>query len=819
MEMTFASASAATNAAVIPASQRRIRRATVLGSGVMGSRIACHLANIGIEVLLLDIEPKEVTEAEKAKGLTTADKAVRNRIVNDALTAAIKSNPAPLYHASFAKRISTGNFEDNMSEIAQSDWVIEVVVENLPIKKIIFEKVEKYRKPGTLITSNTSGIPIHLMAEGRSEDFVKHFCGVHFFNPPRYLRLLEIIPTAQTDAEVVNFLMHYGDRFLGKTTVLCKDTPAFIANRVGVYSIMEVIKIMQDLDMTVEEVDKLTGPVIGHPKSATFRTSDVVGLDTLTKVSSNLYTALTHDESRDIFMLPEFLKQMEANKWLGDKTKQGFYKKTTGAKGEKEIQSLDLKTMQYSVGGKVKFATLETTKGIEIVKDRFKVLVKGQDKAGEFYRQMFSGLFQYVSHRIPEIADELYKIDDALRAGFGWEVGPFETWDAMGVAKAIELMQSVGKKPAAWVTEMLAAGHTSFYKIEGGVRHYYDIPSKSYKAMPGTENFIILDNIRSTKKVWGNSGTTLFDLGDDVVGLEFHTKMNTLGAEVIEGISKSIALAEKNYKGLVIGNQGSNFSAGANLAMLFMYAVEQEYDEVDMMIRQFQNSMMRVRYSSVPVVVAPHGLTLGGGCEMTMHADAVQAAAETYIGLVEVGVGLIPAGGGTKEMALRVSDAIENGDPELNTLQNAFMNIATAKVATSAQEAFDMHILRRGDRISTNISRQIKDAKELVLDLANAGYTQPKQRADIKVQGKSGIALFKAGVNAMQMGRYISEHDQKIVDKLAYAICGGDLSYPQLVTEQYLLDLEREAFLSLSGERKTLERLQSLLNGGKVVRN
>lgn len=818
MDMTFASPAAAP-AAVIPASQRRIRRATVLGSGVMGSRIACHLANVGVEVLLLDIAPKEPNDAEKAKGLTVNDKAVRNRIVTEAFTSAVKSNPNPLYHASFASRVSLGNFEDNMKDIANSDWVIEVVVENLAIKKTIFEQVEKYRKPGTLITSNTSGIPIHLMAEGRSEDFVKNFCGVHFFNPPRYLRLLEIIPTPHTDAEVVNFLMHYGDRFLGKTTVLCKDTPAFIANRVGVYAIMEVIKIMQDLDMTIDEVDKLTGPVIGHAKSATFRTSDVVGLDTLTKVASNLYAALPNDESRDIFVLPEFLKQMEANKWLGDKTKQGFYKKTVGANGAKEIHSLNLKTLEYAPAAKVKFATLEMTKTIEVVKDRFKVLVKGQDKAGEFYRQMFAGLFQYVSHRIPEISDELYKIDDALRAGFGWEVGPFEKWDAIGVAKAIEIMTALGKKPAAWVTEMLAAGHTSFYKVEGGVRKFYDVATKSYKAIPGTENFIILDNLRSTNKVWGNAGSTIFDLGDGVLGVEFHTKMNTLGAEVIEGVNKAISLAEKSYRGLVIGNQGSNFSAGANLAMLFMFAIEQEYDEVDMMIRQFQNTVMRARYSSVPVVVAPHGLTLGGGCEFTMHADGVQAAAETYIGLVELGVGLIPAGGGTKEMALRVSSSVETGDPELNRLQNAFMNIATAKVATSANEAFDMNILRRGDRISTNLSRQIRDAKEFVLDLANAGYTQPKQRTDIKVQGKAGIALFKAGINAMRMGRYISEHDQKVAEKLAYVISGGDLSYPQLVTEQYLLDLEREAFLSLSGERKTLERIQSLLNGGKVIRN
>lgn len=798
---------------------RRIKKVAVLGSGIMGSRIACHFANIGVNVLLLDIAPKELNDDEKAKGLTLESKAVRNRIVNSAFTSAIKSNPAPLYDKSFANRISLGNFEDDMPKIKDYDWVIEVVVENLDIKKVVFEQVEEYRTPGTLITSNTSGIPIHLMLDGRSDDFQKNFCGTHFFNPPRYLKLLEIIPTPKTDPEITDFLMHYGDLYLGKTTVLAKDTPAFIANRVGIYAILKVIESMKKLGLNVDEVDKLTGPVIGRPKSATFRTSDVVGLDTLVKVANGLYAGLPNDEGRDTFKLPEVVGKLMDNNWLGDKTGQGFYKKTKDAKGKTEILTLNLDSLEYEPKQKASFGTLEATKPIDNLKERFKPLFSGKDKAGEFYRDSFYALFKYVSNRIPEIADELYKIDDALCAGFGWEVGPFETWDSVDVEKTVAKMEEMGYKPNEWVYDMLKAGIKSFYMAKDGIRHYYDITSKSYKPVPGAESYIILDNIRKSNVVWSNSGSTIFDLGDGVLNIEFHTKMNTLGGEVVEGINKAIDMAEKDYRGLVIGNQGAQFSAGANLGMVFMYAIEQEFDEVDFMIRHFQNTMMRVRYSSVPVVVAPHGLTLGGGCEMSLHADMIQAAAETYIGLVEVGVGLIPGGGGTKELTKRVSDAIETGDVELNALQNAFMNIATAKVATSAEESRGMHILRPQDRISVNKDRQIADAKSAVIELADAGYTKPIQASNIKVQGKSGMALFMAGVSGMRMGNYISDHDMKIANKIAYVMCGGDLSYPQEVTEQYLLDLEREAFLSLTGEKKTLERIQSILTSGKPLRN
>lgn len=798
---------------------RKIKKVAVLGSGVMGSRIACHFANIGVSALLLDIAPKELTEAEKAKGLALDNKHVKNRIVNEALQSTIKSNPSPLYDKDFAGRIKTGNFDDNMKEIADCDWVIEVVVENLDIKKKVFEKVEEYRKPGTLISSNTSGIPIHLMSEGRSEDFQKHFCGTHFFNPPRYLKLLEIIPGPKTDPEIIKFHMNYGDLYLGKTMVLCKDTAAFIANRVGIYSIMEVLNVMGELDLNVDEVDKLTGPVIGRPKSATFRTADVVGLDTLIKVANNLYKGLTEDEARDMFKLQAYLTHMDEKKWYGDKTGQGFYKKSKGADGKTEILTLNLKTMEYAPQAKVKFPTLEQTKPIENLKERIKVLFAGKDKAGDFYRKSFSGIFKYVSFRIPEISDELFKIDDAMRAGFGWDLGPFETWDAVGVEKMLKTMEELGKKPAQWVSDMLAAGNKSFYKVEDGLRKYYDIPSKSYKVIPGTENFIILDNLRANKVVWKNSGTTLFDIGDGVLNLEFHTKMNTLGGEVIEGINKAITLAEKDYNGLVIANDGPNFSAGANLALVFMYAIEQEYDEINMMIATFQNTMMRVRYSSVPVVVCPAGLTLGGGCEMTLHADRVQAHAETYMGLVEFGVGLIPAGGGTKEMTLRVSDSFEEGDLQLNALKNAYLNIGMAKVSTSANEAAAMNYIRKNDGITVNRNRVIRDAKAAILEMSEAGYIMPTMRKDIKVLGKSALGMFIAGARNMQAGKYISEHDKVISEKLAYVMCGGDLSAPTTVSEQYLLDLEREAFLSLTGEKKTLERIQSILNSGKPLRN
>lgn len=799
---------------------RTIKKVAILGSGIMGSRIACHFANIGVNVLLLDIAPKELLPEEQKKQLTLDDAIVKNRIVKTSLDTAVKSNPSPLYKKSFVSRITTGNFTDNMKDISDADWIIEVVIENLDIKKKVFEEVEKYRKPGTLITSNTSGIPIHLMDEGRSEDFQKHFCGTHFFNPPRYLRLLEIIPTPKTDASVVDFLMHFGDLYLGKTTVLCKDTPAFIANRIGVYGIMALFHLVDKLQLTVEDVDKLTGPVLGRPKSATFRTADVVGLDTLVHVAKGVYDNCPDDSERQAFTLPAYVSKMIENKWLGDKTKQGFYKKTKNESGKTEILSLDLKTLEYKSQSKTKFATLEQTKTVDNLKDRMKILVAGKDKAGEFYRAAFFGLFKYVSDRIPEIADEVYRIDSAMEAGFGWELGPFESWDALGVAGTVTTMESAGIKPAAWVYDMLKSGATSFYKIEYGKKLYYDVLSKTYKPIPGTDDFIILNNVRDNKTVWKNSGAHLIDIGDGILNLEFHTKMNTIGGEIIEGMNKAIEIAEKDFRGLVIANDGQNFSAGANLAMIFMMAVEQEFDEIDYAIRAFQNMNMRVRYSSIPVVVAPHGLALGGGCEMSLHADKVQAAAETYIGMVEFGVGLIPGGGGSKEFAVRFADEIKEGDIELNLLRDRFLTIGQAKVSTSAYEAFDLGILRKGtDEVTINQNRLITDAKRGAIELAEAGYVKPIPRKDIRVLGKSGLGMVYAGANSMYSGNYISEHDKLISQKLGYVLCGGDLSAPSLVSEQYLLDLEREAFLSLCGERKTLERIQAILTTGKPLRN
>lgn len=790
--------------------KRNIKKVAVLGSGVMGSRIACHFANVGVEVLLLDIVPKDAPEGNAA---------ARNKIVNDALQFAIKSNPSPIYSKQFLSRITTGNFDDDLPKIADCDWVIEVIIERLDIKQSLFEKVEKYRKPGSLITSNTSGIPIHLMAEGRSDDFKKNFCGSHFFNPPRYLQLLEIIPTAHTSQEVIDFLMLYGEKYLGKTTVLCKDTPAFIANRIGVFSIASILKYVEETGMTIDEVDKLTGPVVGRPKSATFRTADVVGLDTLVLVTNGLYQGLQNDEAKEVFKVPAFIEKMIENKWLGSKTEQGFFKKVKSESGS-EILSLDLKTLEYTKAPKAKFAVLEQTKQIENLADRFKVLLADKDKAGDFYRATFYSLFAYVSNRIPEISDELYKIDDAIEAGFGWQMGTFKIWDTLDIEKTIPAIEAAGHKVNDWVKEMLAAGHTKFYKTENGKRLYYDIPTKSYKVIPGTEEFINIDLIGEDKIVWQNSGTVLKDIGDGILNLEFRTKMNTIGGEVLEGVNKAIDIAEQSYKGLVISNTGANFSAGANVGLIFMMAVEEEWDELDFAIRQFQSTMMRVRYSSIPVVVAPHNMALGGGCEMCLHADKVVAHAETYMGLVEFGVGLIPGGGGTKEFAVRIADELKEGDVALNRFRDRFLTVGQAKVSTSAQEAFELGYLVPGrDKVVVSFKRLLSEAKKECLALADAGYTKPMPRKDITVLGNQALGLAYLGADSMRAGNYISDHDVKISQKLGYVLAGGDLSTPTKVSEQYLLDLERQAFLQLAAERKTLERIQSILNGGKVLRN
>lgn len=806
---------------------RSIKKVAVLGSGVMGSRIACHFANIGVEVLLLDITPRELLPAEAAKGLTLEHPAVRNRIVNHALETAVKSNPAPLFSKRFVKRITTGNFEDDMAKIAEVDWVIEAVVERLDIKKTVFGQVEQYRTQGSLITSNTSGIPIQLMLEGRSEDFAAHFCGTHFFNPPRYLQLLEIIPSSKTEPAVIDFLVHFGEKMLGKTVVLCKDTPAFIGNRVGVYSMLALTHLVEQMGLSVEEVDKYTGPAMGHPKSATFRTADVVGIDTLANVAQGLEQNAPNDEAKGVFTLPSYIRSMMEKSLLGEKTKQGFYQKTKTPEGKTEILSLNLQTLTYEPQAKVSSTTLEATKQVEDIRKRMKVYEQGKDKAAALFRAMHYPLFEYVSKRVPEITDDFFRIDDAMRAGFGWELGPFEVWDALGVRETIAHIAAEERRlpgqtgeVASWVHDMLSTGAESFYKIENGVRHYFDTATKTYKAIPGTEDLIVLDHIRDSQTVWKNTGVSLIDLGDGVLNCEFHTKMNSIGGDVLQGVNKAIELAEKEYRALVISNDGKNFSAGANIGMIFMMAVEQEYDELNMAVRMFQNTSMRLRYSSIPVVVAPFQMTLGGGCEFAMHADYVQLHAETYMGLVEFGVGVIPGGGGSKEFALRASDEYKDGQIVQNTLRDRFLTIGQAKVSSSAVEAYELGYLQEGKySITMNRAHLLKDAKAKALELADAGYVKPIPRTDIKVLGNQGLGIVYLGASSMEAGNYISEHDKKISEKLGWVMCGGDLSSPTEVSEQYLLDLERKAFLELCAERKTLERIQHMLTKGKALRN
>jgi len=799
--------------------KRRIKHITVIGSGIMGSGIAAHFANIGVEVLLLDIVPNKLTEAEEAKGLSLESPQVRNRIATESLKKLPKASPALLYSKDFISRITPGNLEDDLKKIKNTDWIIEVVVERLDIKKSVYEKIENYRQPGTLISSNTSGIPIHYLIEGRSDDFKKYFAGTHFFNPVRYLQLLEIIPTQYTDPEITEFYRDYGSKYLGKTTVVAKDTPAFIANRIGVFGIMNIFHNIQKLQLSIDDVDKLTGPIIGRPKSATFRTADVVGLDTLVHVANGVReSGAETDIFKDQFELPDYITNMVNNNLLGSKTGSGFYKKVKGKDGKSAILSLNFDTMEYEEGKKSSFPTLELTKNIDTPIDRFKVLISGKDKAAEFYRKSLGALFAYVSHKVPEISDELYKIDDGMKAGFGWANGPFEIWDAVGLEKGKELAKEAGYEVSEWVKEM--SSEATFYKVnENGHKTFYHGENKKYETIPGQETFILLNNIRESKTLWSNSGTAIQDLGDGIINFEFRSKMNSIGSEVLDGLNKAIDLAEKEYDGLVIGNEGTNFSVGANIAMILMLAADQEWDDLNMAISYFQKSVSRIRYSSIPVIVAPHGMTLGGGCEMTMHADRVVATPETYIGLVEVGVGVIPGGGGSKEFTLRTSQLLHKDDVKDNRLRDALMNIAMAKVSTSAEEAYDLGILQKGkDIVVMNPHRQIAEAKKVALDIAQRGYTQPiKQK--VKVLGIDALGMFLVGTDQMMAGNYISEYDKKVVDKLAYVMVGGDLSEPTEVTEQYLLDLEREAFLSLCGERKTLERMQHMLKTGKPLRN
>ena len=790
---------------------KKITKVVVIGSGIMGSRIACHFANIGVEVLLLDILNPNEEEIKESTFL-------RNKIVNESLKDTLKSKPSPIYSKKFINRIQTGNLTDDIEKISDADWIIEAIIENLEIKKTLFNNIEKFRKKNSIISSNTSGIPINQMTQGRSDDFCKNFCGTHFFNPPRYLKLLEIIPSQKTNPDLINFLMSYGEKFLGKKTVLCKDTPAFIANRIGIAGIASLFNIIKEIDLSIEEIDTLTGTIIGRPKSATFRTCDLVGLDTLNNVAKGVYENCSNDENRNIFNLPSFIEKMIKNKWLGDKTKQGFYKKTRDKNGKRKILSLDLSSFSYSEKKKVKFEVIGKAKKIKNLKDRFNVLISGNDKASNFYKKMFGMMFSYVSNRVPEISNDIYKIDDAMKAGFGWEMGPFEIWDSIGINKGIDLIKRENLTIPKWLEK--TTNLDSFYSIEDGNKQFYEITKNRKSDVPVLNKFILLNNLRSKNVLWKNDGVSVFDIGDGVLNIEFHTKMNSIGEDVINGVQKGIEIAEKNYRGIVIGNQGAHFSAGADISMIFTLAVEQEYKKLDLAIKTFQDTSMLIRYSSIPIVVAPHGFTFGGGCEFTLHADAVQCAAETYMGLVELGVGLIPGGGGTKEMALRASDAYYEGDIELPRLKEYFLNIGQAKVSTSGQEAFELGYLRKGiDSISINTEKQIQDAKEKVILLDNSGYTKPIRRKDIKVLGNQALGMFIVGADSFKEGNYITEHEKLMSEKLAHVLCGGNLSSPTIVSEQYLLDLEREAFLSLCGEEKTLERIKYMLEKGKPLRN
>jgi 3-hydroxyacyl-CoA dehydrogenase len=782
----------------------------------MGSGIACHFANIGLQVLLLDMVPRDLSEAEQKQP------AARNRIVNQALTAAIKAKPAPLYDKSYASRITTGNFEDDFAKIADCDWTIEVVIERLDIKKQIFEKVDQYRRKGSLVSSNTSGIPIHMMLDGRSEDFKQHFAGTHFFNPPRYLRLLEVIPTQATKPEVVDFLMHYGDVYLGKQTVLAKDTPAFIGNRVGVYAMAKIYQLTTDLGLRIESVDKLTGPTLGRPKTGTFRLGDLVGHDTAAKVIQGIKDNCPDDEQADTFQQPKYLQFLLDNKYLGNKTGQGFYKKMKDKdeNGRSIIHALNLETLEYEAQEKEDLQSLKVSKQIDELPQRLREIFKLDDKGAELIKRSLLGLFAYVSNRVPEIADHLYSIDDAMRGGYAWEMGPFEYWDAIGLEKGIELAEAQGETISSWVKEMAAAGFTSFYKREDGKRKYYDQDSKSYKVIPGSDELIILDNYREQSPVFKNSEVTLHDIGDGVLCLEFTSAHNAIGEGVLRGINECIQIAEDgDWKGLVIGNNATNFSVGANLMMIGMLAYQQDFDEMNMAVNLFQQTTMRCRYSSIPVVAATQGYVFGGGCETLMHCDASAVAAESYIGLVEVGVGLLPGGGGTKEFALRASDMFFEGDVMIPTLIEKFKTIALASVSTSGPEAFNYgYLLPERDEIIVNRDRNIAAAKQKVLDLAE-GYVQPLPRTDITVLGRGGLAALYAAANELKLGRYASEHDIKIAKKIAFVLCGGDLTGTQQVSEQYLLDVEREAFLSLAGEQKTMERIQHMLQTNKPLRN
>jgi len=800
----------------------RIQKAAVLGAGTMGARIAAHFANAGLPCLLLDIVPRDAAPAE------------RNKIVLAGLEAAKKSRPAAFFTPALASRIAVGNFEDDLPRIAEADWIIEVVAENLEIKRGLLAKVAQHRKPGAIVTTNTSGLPVHLIAEGLPEEFQQHWAGTHFFNPPRYMKLVELIPGPKTSSDVVAALCDFCDRRLGKGVVVAKDTPNFIANRIGTYSMLNALRLMNTLGLTVEEVDACTGPAVGWPKSATFRTADIVGLDILMHVVKNIYETAPDDESREAYKVPPFVDDMARRGWIGDKTGQGFYKRVKG-EGEKEILTLDLNTMEYRARQKARFASIEAGKTIEDTRERLRALVtpifEGQktDKAQQFIWGGLSEMCLYDGRRMPEITDHIVDVDRAMRWGFAWELGPFEIVDALGLPAFAEQIKKEGRALPAVFEKALAGGRKSFYESEKGVTSVFDLATGSVQKVEEPAGILILKNLKEAgREVERNSGASLIDLGDGVVCCEFHAKMNAIGADLIAMLHKGLKRLEKDFDAMVIANQATNFSVGANLMLVLVGAQEQEWDELHMAVKQFQNVNLAIKYAPKPVVAAPQGLALGGGCEINLHAAKIHAAAEAYIGLVEAGVGLIPGGGGTKEMLIRANENAASGDDLdlFHTLRPVFENIATAKVGTSAEECRALGYLRRSDSYSMNRERLVADAKQSALALARGGWKpaasswqEGAQTTQIKVLGESFLAAAKMAIHLMMRGGYASDYDAHVARQLANILAGGALSAPQLVSEQYVLDLEREAFVSLCGEKKTQERIAHTLKTGKPLRN
>ncbi|MFH1627473.1 MAG: 3-hydroxyacyl-CoA dehydrogenase/enoyl-CoA hydratase family protein [Pseudomonadota bacterium] len=808
---------------------KKIKTAGVIGAGVMGATIAAQLANVGIETVLLDIVPPQLSDADKKKGLTEESRDFRDRFAQNGLTGALKSRPASFYIPENAKLISIGNLEDDLGRLKDVDWIIEVVVERLDIKQSVFEKIEKVLTPGIIITSNTSGIPAKEMCEGRSDDFRKHFAITHLFNPPRYMKLLEIVPGPDTLPEVVEVLAETCERVVGKGIVYAKDTPNFVANRIGTFSMFSVISAMMDLGLTVEAVDKLTGPVVGNPKSASFRTADLVGLDTLLHVSDNVYEGAPDDEKRETFKAPEFISAMLEKKLLGEKTKQGFYKKIKDSEGKRIILSLDYNTLEHTPQEKVKFASLEAAKNLSGTGEKIKSLFYAKDKAGEFTFRTLGETLIYSANRIPEIADDIVNIDNAMKWGFARKLGPFEAWDAIGLSKSVAKMKEAGYEIPAWVDEMLSDGKTSFYKKEAGALYFYDIPSKDYREIPVKPGIILLPSLKDQKKeVAANTGASLIDIGDGVACLEFHAKMNAIGEDIIAMIHKSADIVSRDFEGLVIANHGTNFSVGANLPMVLFAAQEEEWDDLDWAIKSLQDSLMKLKYMDKPVVAAPAGMALGGGCEVCLAADRVRYGAETYMGLVEVGVGVIPAGGGCKELLIRNTEhlfEVQKGGlyPKqiemMPFIARAFETIAMAKVATSGQEAVKLGYLRPTDMMTVNRDYLIEDAKKTVQAMNIEGYVPPRPKDEIRVGGENTFAMIKLAIWTMHESGYITDHDVTVSTKVGYVLCGGNVLADTKVTEQYLLDLEREAFLSLCGDPKTQARIQHMLTTGKPLRN